>query len=396
MTYIDPDLITDETATAEAILAGLADRIPGWEPAEGSPETEFGEALGVVIATVATMIVSRQRAEYEGFATRILNLPRGTAEPAHATATISVKDANGPYVIPDGFEFVMRLADGTPIALATVGEVTVPNGSTEATGVPVVTLEPGAEANGLIGTASEFDAVPAVIGVELATAATDGADVEPVERYLPRVADRARRVKVVPITVDDYAALALDHPSVARCLAVKLLDPDNPPAPGADPSSGGHITVFPIDAAGQPVSPAVALEVQALLEGGDRPLAVTVHVEAPEYTPLTPAVEIRLEVGADEPTTIAAVQAAITAYSDKANWGLDETAPGRWRGPVSEVDRPVRHYDIAHVADNVFGVAGVVSATVNGGDEVELTGWAPLPDLTGPPVVTVAAEGSGS
>ena len=383
---LDAELIRDETLLAEVIIAGIAERIPEWEPSEGSPEVDLSEAVALVLGAIAELVLDEERRAYEGFGANILGRPRGNGQVAYATSTWTFT-APGDYVIPDGSEVILDAADGTPWAFATVGDHAA--SGLEATGVQLVALEPGAGANGLEGEGREFEALAFVEAVELTSPASDGADPEELEAYLDVIADRARRLKVVPIDVDDYAAIPLDHPAVARCLAVRLLDPADPPAGSDPPDSQGHVTVFPVDVEGEPSSAPVKAEVIELLEGVDRPLAVTVHAESPTYTSLTLAVSIRLEVDADPDLTVAAVEAALEAAYDPAQFGRDERAPGLWRGPTSTAERTVWHYDVAHVADGVYGVAGVTAATVNGGASVLMTGWAPLPDLTGTPVVTV-------
>jgi hypothetical protein len=112
--YLDPELITDETAVAEAILAGLADRIDsaldldedeGWQPQEGSPETHFAESVGIVIATAMALVNDKERTDYSGFGSLILGLDRIAAEPAVGYTTWTFNEAPGPgasYLIPDG------------------------------------------------------------------------------------------------------------------------------------------------------------------------------------------------------------------------------------------------------------------------------------------------------
>ncbi len=138
--YIDPDLISDETSVAEAVLAGTADRInaaldlaeeEGWEPQEGSPEASLGESVGIVLATAASMVKDQERNDFAGFGELILNVRRTRAEPAVAYTRWTFQQA-GNYRIPDGSELVVDAADGTPVAFATVGDIDVVNG-TEAT-----------------------------------------------------------------------------------------------------------------------------------------------------------------------------------------------------------------------------------------------------------------------
>jgi uncharacterized phage protein gp47/JayE len=390
--YIDAELITDETAMAEAILAGIADRLnsalgltddEGWQPSEGSPETALAEAVGILLATVASLIQDDERNDFSGFGTLVLGTPRVAAEPATGYTTWAF-NATGTFIIPDGSELVLDAPDGTPVGFATVGDVTVTGNS--AVDVQVIALEPGTVANGLSGAARDWEPLPFVTGVTMTTPTTGGTDEETVDAYLDHVVRAARRLKLVPIVTDDYADAALEVPAVARAVAVRLLDLTAPTTP---PAAAGHITVFVADVNGNACSSADKTAVLNEFMGTDRPLNVTAHVGDPTYTNITVAISIRLAVGADHDATIAAVQNAITTYLSKATYGLDDTAPGRWRPPVSTAAAVITNYDVAAAADDVDGVLNVTAVTVNGAASVTLTGWAPLPNLTAPPTVTV-------
>lgn len=391
--YIDTDLITDEMTVAEAVLAGLADRLnaaldlaeeEGWEPQDGSPEASLGEAVGIVIATAAAMVQEQERNDYAGFGELILGVPRVHAEPATAYTRWTFNQA-GDYVIPDGSELVLDAPDGTPVAFATVGDVNVV-GAAEATDVEVVAIEPGAVANGLLGQARDWEPLPFVIGVEITTVAEGGTEEQTRDQYIDDVARRAKRMKLIPIVTDDYADTAIDHPSVGRAVAVRLLNLDAPTDP---PAAAGHVTVFIAGFAGEDLPLAVKDEVADSMIGDDRPLSVTVHVGNPTRTNVTIAVIITLEEGADNPATVAAVEDAITAAFSPAVYGLDSNAPGRWQPPVTTAEREINRYDVVSVIDDIDGVAKITNVTVNGGASVSLTGWAPLPNLTSV-TVTVA------
>jgi hypothetical protein len=391
--YIDAELINDETAVAEAILAGLADRLNAaldlaleeqWEPDEGSPETSLAEAVGIVVATAVSMVQEQERNDYAGFGELILRTPREAAEPATGFTTWTFNSI-GDYVIPDGSELVLDALDGEPVGFATVGETIVIAAGT-AINVEVVALETGARANGLLGAARDWEPLPFVTGVEMTSAPSGGKDDQTRDEYLENVVRAARRMKVVPIVTDDYADTALDHPSVARAVAVRLLNLDAPTDP---PVAGGHVSVFIASSTGGALPTAVKDAVRESMMGEDRPLAVFVHVGDPTYTNLTIAVQIRLALGADHDATVAAVQAAIASAYDPARYGLDDDAPGRWRPPGSTAERTITAYDVAAVIDDVTGVGRVVSVTVNGGASATLGGWAPLPQMTAPATVVV-------
>lgn len=389
MSYLDPDVITDEGAIAEAILAGIADQIAGWQPSEGHVETAMAEVMAIVSATVAVLLQDEERDAFSGFAQNILQIARLPEAAATALAQLTMFDALG-YTVPDGTQFVMRGSDGSALAFAVVGDVTVPPGSSAAVDVPVVAIDAGPQGNLLTGLALAVDGVPGLAAVELTTISSGGRDVESLEAFVARAADRARRLRAVPVTPDDYAAIALDHPAAARCMAINLLDLGAGSGSGDDEEdAGGHISVFPIDATGQPVAGAAPAEISALLSGDERPLNVTVHVGAPTYTTIAVAIEYRLEPDALEDVVSPAVTAAIEELLSPATWGYDAEAPGLWRAPQITADRAVTAFDVAHAADSVPGVAGVTTCTVNGGASVAMSGWAPLP-LAGVISVTVA------
>jgi hypothetical protein len=384
--YIDPDLISDETSVAEAVLAGIADRINAaldlaedeqWEAQDGSPEASLGEAVGVVIATAASMIKDQERTDYAGFGELILRVPRLRAEPATGYSRWTFSEP-GDYLIPDGSEMVVDAPDGTPVAYAVVGDVSVV-AAEEATDVEVVAIEPGSVANGLLGPARDWEPLSFLTGVEMTTAPANGTDEQTRDEYLEVITRRSRRMKLVPIVTDDYADTALDNPNVAAAVAVRLLDLDNPTDP---PAAGGHVTVFVKGFAGEDLPLAVKDEVLDSMMGIDRPLAVTVHVGDFERTDVTVAVIFTLAEGADHDATVGLVESTIAGALDPAAYGADDEAPGKHRAPRDAAEREINRYDIVALIDDLPGVEKITNVTVNGASAVTLAGWAPVPNLT--------------
>jgi hypothetical protein len=389
--YIDADTITDETSSSEAVLAALADRLnaalnldedESWEPAEGTPETSLGEAVGIVLATAMAMVQDQERIDYAGFGEVVLDAPRQPAEPAEAISRWTFDD-DGAHLVPDGSELVLDTPDGTPVGFATVGDFEFVGTTVD---IPIVAIEPGAETNNLTGAARDFEPLPHLADVTLTTVSSGGSDEETLDEYVDKVVRKARRMKLVPIVTDDYADTALDHPSVNSAVAVRLL---NLAAPTDPPAAAGHVTVFVRGDGGTNLSADIKEEVRLLMMGDDRPLAVTVHVGDPTRTDVTIAVSLRLVEGADELATIGAVQAAISAAYSDSTYGYDESAAGRWRVPRTDAERTINDYDVTAVIDDIDGVAKIEDVTINGGRSVTLLGWAPLPNLTAPAVVTV-------
>ena len=212
----------------------------------------------------------------------------------------------------------------------------------------------------------------------MTTTSAGGADQEPVEDYVDRVADAARRLHLTPITTQDFAGAALDHPLVARAMAVNLLDPVTTTYPGVLDDEG-HITVFPVTAQGTALVAGDKATLLTALAAGDGPLNVSVHVADPTVTVVDVGVTVQAAPGVAAAGLAAAVQAAVSRLLDPAVWGFDRATPGRWRAPATAEDRTVRDYDVAAVAASVPGVVGVDACTLNGGRTVVMSGWAPLP-----------------
>ena len=383
--YIDADLMVDETASAEAFLAALADRLmskldladdEAWEPAEGSPETSIGEAVGIMLATALAMVQEKERDDYAGFGEIVLQEPRLTAEPAEATSRWTF-DAAGTYTVADGSELVLDAADGTPVAFATVGDVTFTGTFVD---IPAVAVEPGAITNNLIGAARDYEPLPHLSSVALVTASANGTDEQTRDEYLEKVVRKARRMKIVPIVTDDYADTALDNPSVGAAMAVRLLDLTAPTDP---PAAAGHVSVFLRTPAGGNTDAATKEAVRLSMMGDDRPLAVTVHVGDPTRTNFRVATSVRLATGADVSATVEAIKDAIRCEYDPATYAIDETVAGRWRAPRTTAERTVNAYDVTAIIDDTTGLAKIEDVTVNGGASVVLAGWAPLPNLVG-------------
>lgn len=375
MTYVDPDVITDEVTVAEAGLAGITGRLPGVRLTDGHPVTAQTEAFATIAATVAVLLKAQAVAGFtEGLATRVLRIQRQPAGVASALADIVLTDRLG-HTVDDGTEFVMDTSSGTPVAFTTVGDIVVEAGSDTATGVPVVALEPGPEANGLVGEGRDHG-VPFISSITLTTISSGGADEEDIEAYADRAADRATRLRALPVTPDDHAAMALDKPFVARAIAVNLLD-----LTGPTEDRTGHVSVFALDEAGAAIVGAQATELLNYLDGtetGDeKVMNVQVHVGTATLTDIDVVLSYVPEDGAGETVTTAAVEAVIAAYFDPALWSFDEAAAGLWEND----GEPVRHFDVASVARAVDGVAHVATCTLNGGTSVTLTGYAPLPRL---------------
>lgn len=373
MSYLTPDIINDEVTVAEGILAAIADRIPEWQPAEGHVETVIAETVAIAIATAVTALHDQAQDSYMGFGERILELPRIAASVASTTATFTLDTLDG-MTIPAGTEVVATTSEDVEVTFVTVEDVEIAPGVLSAPGVDIVAIEAGPDFNGAMGEAStDLDNVALI---ELDAPAGGGRDEEPIEDYISRLVDRARRLRALPITPADYAAFALDVPGIGRCIAINRFDPGASSGSGDDNDDApGHLTLIPVTAAGEAVSPTVEQALLDYIDAIEKVINVVVHVAAPQFVSIDIDLELRLEPDAD-PEILATAESAIRARLDRATFDADPEQPGGW----TETRSPeITIFDAAAAVDDLPGIAAVTDAAVNGAERVALPGPVSLP-----------------
>jgi hypothetical protein len=386
VTYITPDIIDDETAVAEGSLAGIADRVDGFTPTDGHLESPISESVAVAIATAVVVLKDTVLDAYVGFGQRILGIPRIAGAVASAVSTWTVDATQiAPEGILAGTEVQLMGTDGQTKVFIVVEDTAVTPGpvpaSTAVTGVLLAAVESGPEYNGATNPA-QSEVLVGVISVSIDAPASGGADPEDPDAYASRAADRAQRMHTIPITPADHAAFATDVAVVARSAAVNRFDPADPLA-----DSLGHITLYNVDAAGADLSSTDKGTVSDYFAAIERPLNVVIHLADPTRVPVTIAATVRAAAGTDPADLEARVADALTARVDPATFDADPSAPGGWAKVRSS---ELTIFDLSAAIDDLEGLPSVVEITINGAtDPVAMPGPVSLPDLTGPPVVTV-------
>lgn len=378
--YLDPDLIDDESAVAEGILAGIADRVPGFRPAEGHQSTPLAEATGIAIATAVRELKATVLDAYIGFGLRMLRLPRGAAGVATAVSTWTF-DSDEELLIDAGTEVTASRPDGQLVTFVVLEDLEVPPGTDVVHNVQLAAIDAGPESNGAVGETEDVGLV-GVVSVSIDAPAAGGADPEDAEEYVDRASDRARRMNAIPITPADYAAFALDLPIVGRAFAVNRFDPDDPLE-----DSLGHITLFPLDPAGALLTAPGKLELAAYFASFENPLSSVLHIADLAFVDVAPEATIKVAPDADPAAASAAAATAITDRLDPAVFDADDRQPGGWAAVRSE---EVTVYDVTAAIDDLPGLEKVTDVEVNGGERVALPGPVSLPRLSAPPVITVA------
>lgn len=378
MAYIDPDLLADEVSNAEAALAGIADQTPGWEPHEGHVETVIAEAWGASLATAIQVLRDEAARAYARLG-ELIDVHRIPAASAETTATFTF--GQPVPVLAGGTLLNVTALAGTNLTFAVLEDQDGGTaGATVMTAVPIVAVDPGPEANGAAGEAFT-DELVTVDSIVLDAPAAGGQDEEPFDAYLARITDRMRRVRALPVTPEDFAAMALDVPGVARAYAVNRYDPATPTL-----DVPGVVTVFALGATGAALGTAVRGSLVAYYAGVETILGTRVVIADPAETTVTVAATVQASADLSPDDVGAQAAAAITTAFDPATRDVDEDAPGRWARPTPTVN----DYDVAAVIDDIPGVR-VIEITLNGGRSVALAAPLTIPRLVGVPVVTVVS-----
>lgn len=362
--WMPPELDTDPDSVTLRILDGLAARWDDWEPYPGDPVVALAEEIGREIADMNTIAVAAITTAVAGIGETVFGVPAFQAVPAQLLVelTLAAADTIGPELVVVG-----DAGAGEEVAFAPLTTLTLPIGVSQVT---MYALEAGDAGNSVPTGALTIATASATVSTAVAVAeSTGGVDAETLEAYLDRLTATLATLRFGGVRAVDLATLARSVPGVHRALGVDLYDPGDPLTPAER-----TVTVFPVDALGEPVSAGVKADLADYLEQL-REVNFIIHVEDPTYT----AVTIAYTAVADTAATVAQVEADIDAtlgaYLSPATWGSDPLDPQAWT--LLDV---VRFLEVARVIGSVPGVAYVESLTINGGAvDVPLTGAAPLP-----------------
>jgi predicted phage baseplate assembly protein len=201
--------------------------------------------------------------------------------------------------------------------------------------------------------------------------ATGGADPATVAEALTQVpAEVHRRDRAV--TADDFEALALEVPGVARADALPLLHPESP----ADPAAGVvSLVIFPDHDARDPAAPlpdlALLRRVSAFLQPR-RLLTTELYAIPPTYVDIAVAVGVRVRAGYPVDAVRRWVRQILAQYlSAVPPYGPDG---GGW-----PLGRDVRAAELEAVAVQVDGVEFVTDRLRLAGRPARTAPWAELP-----------------
>lgn len=391
--YFEVPVELEAEQLIEGIFTDMAAKFPGWEPAEGNPETWLIRSIVTrLIVPLAELAADVPAEIFYRFGQDVLNVQPVEAQPATVTSTWTVADSIG-YAIPAGTEVDILISGTERVGFRVVNEVVIPAGSTQTAAGEVLleAVEAGAEGSGLSGTIELVDALHYVTDVALVGTTTGGQDAEDPFVYLGRLAATARTMGPHPIIPSDVEVLARNITDVARAVALDMFDQSD----GDDPDDPGTwdtertVTVAVHDVDGQPCTTEVKDAVAADLDAKREANFVFYVVDA-DYTTIDVDFNVTVYPGFDQASVEADVIAAAEDFLDPAKWGVP--APGEEVQWLNK--RTIRYQDLVTVVNNVEGVdyydlleMGEQGGGPLGTSDIEMSGAAPLPE---PGLVQVA------
>jgi len=381
MAFKDLGVPLDEPTIITSILTGIAERIPGWTPSEGSPEVALAEEIGHQIARLNQLAVHAGRNAVVAIAAAFgFETIGGTAAALPAvTLLLQLPPSASPepfsqeITIPADFQIAVGdkafTIDHATTATVAFSEVLTgaQTGYWQGTmSADFTAFLPGSDSDvgGPGVAASVLTASQVVIGATLSAAAAGGIDPETMEQYLGRFVTWMSTLRPGGVRADEIARYASTIAGVHRAIALDRYDPSDPGTP-ADRT----VTVIPIDVHGADLGPSVKTTLETALEQ-IREVNFVFHVIDPTRNDVALAVTVVKDPAFADAAVQANVSAAIAAAIDPAVWG---TTPGQ---PTSWQERDtLTIVDVAIAAAGAEGVAAVTGVTIDGdADPVALDG----------------------
>jgi hypothetical protein len=389
--YIPVPVETEPVDLASEAFDYIEQQVPGWLPSNGNLEAWLIESLAQIAGELRTLVALVPDSIFAYFGSSILGLPPYPALQATAMTTWTAVDAAGYTVNAGTVIAVTPPASSDAYGFAVVSDFTIPPGQTQAAAIECRALEAGSAASGLTGSVQVIDALVFVESVTLDSPTSGGQDAETMDAYLSRLSALLTLLSPRPILPQDFAVLAQRQvEGVARATAIDLYNP-GPPINANCPRC---VSVAIVGSDGQPCSPTIKAEVDALLQS-EREVNFLVFVLDPVYTTIDVTFDATSFPGWDPADVQSRAIAAVENYLSPASWGVPpygDTSGRSWLNATS-----VRYLEVAGVLDRVDGLDYVktLSIGVHGGAmgqaDVGLSGVAPLPEagtITG----TVEAE----
>jgi hypothetical protein len=362
----------DGDSLATAALQRFADLSGnGWRPYLGNPEVVALQVASYVAADLRSLVRSVGTSMFAAFGQQVLQNPQYQDSASQIVTTWTSSDANG-HTVPAGTQVSYPAAGSQPLTFTTRGDLSIPAGQTQVTGIVMLSDQVGSYTNQVpIGPLELQANISWLTGVTVTTAATGGQDAETDADYLNRLIEFCRTLSQALILPADYAIYAQQASSaVYRAYAVPNYDATHPGVSNVERT----VSVFLLGPDGLPVQSTVAIDVGTqmnnLREANFN--VITVDASNNTITPIYVSVAINATVvcrtGYAQPDVQNAVMSAVSDYLNPAYWEGGLITPPTWTGRVL-----LRQNDLAAVIAAVPGVDHIDSLNISGG-AVPVTG----------------------
>ena len=225
--YIDVVVDTDPQDIMDDFITFMQTVVPGWTPSPGQLDVWMMMTIAFAAAESRDVASRVPKSIFRWFGANLVNLPPIDAAPASVASTWTVQD-NAGYTIPAGTQVSIAKTGNEVYAFATTSDTVIPPGSTTATNVQLLALEPGADASdiGSPGAAVQLlDPLSFVTGITMTSATAGGADAESDDDYLNRLAAELRLLAPRPILPGDFSVFARQIAGVSRATTIDGYNP---------------------------------------------------------------------------------------------------------------------------------------------------------------------------
>jgi len=374
--YINIPVEFDETALYNTAVSTVQSAFPEWSPIRGSLVDIILRSCAAMAAVAAEVASNVPFNIFKAF----LNWAGEASQPAVSAEVVlrfTASDDVGhtiPALTPVGL-----ISDSVTEAVAfqTGVAVDIPATYTYVDTVCTAIL-PGAAGNNL-NTVQRADSLTFIDDISVApsnTASHSGMDAETDDAFVNRGAQELETWSKTPILGRDFALLSREIPGVFRCAWI-----DNYDYPTSTADVERVVTLCPIDANGEEMTPEVRDDIAALMESM-RELNFICYVVAPDANGIT----ITADVHCQDPTALSSaesqVEDSLNQFLSPATWGTPTT--GRGQLVPLWMNQPwVRFSRVMKAIEDVVDVDFVENLTINAQpQDYQMTGVFPLPSLT--------------
>jgi Baseplate J-like protein len=439
--YVYPPVESSPVAIKARFNQSMEADIEGWEPDPAELDDKIASAFSQIIAQLEEANSDAATSIFRWFGANIVGIQPDEAKPAKGLTTWTAVDNKG-YTFPSGSAVIFVDGSGKRQIFETTSEVVIAKETTSVTGVAVVAQIPGAEGNGVTGTASEFiTPFDSLTTVTLQEATSEGVEAESDAAYLTRLKEEFEELTPKAITPEDFEKIALNSENIGRAVCFRGWNPEGTESITGTVKSGskeitevsdttkmmtgstisgagitgkpfimsiasgkitissaatenhskealtlegtlgnaGYVGLYVADKNGKALSsPEMKTEEETLSEKTLPGVKVTVNAPLINNS-ITIVAEVFVWPGQNTVTGKTAVEEALSKYISPATFGRPST------GQANEwSNEPVLRYaSVEHAILSIPSVHYIASMTLNGGKEdVLLEGVAPLPEIS--------------